>query len=132
MRATTTSCQGRSGRAEAARDAAHELPSDGPVAVEGRIEDRHLEPDDTAAPDRACQDDFELIPTQSAGQPVIHRRHDGVVEDIAVQVDPEATELGAHEPIERVYSGSLHTAGPYGVEIDHRQSGVLDALATCS
>lgn len=72
---------------------------------------------------------FEFFPTQPARQAVIHRRHYGVIENVAVEVDPEAVEFGAKEVLEPVLGGALDSSPPNGGKVDHHDGGVLDTLA---
>ena len=69
------------------------------------------------------------VPGQPAWQPVIHCRHDGVIEHVAVDVDPESFQTGAHEVLNRFSRRALHAPTPNIKKVDHLDRRVLDALA---
>ena len=87
---------------DAASEAADELSRDRPIAVQRWIEDGHLEADGSAAVDGDLEHGFQVAPAQPARQSVVHRRHDGIIENVAVKVHPEALEVGAEKAFDRV------------------------------
>src|SRR6516162_11683280 len=74
-------------------DAPHESAGDRPVRVEGGVEDGDLETDGLARLHESAQDRAELGIAESTGETVVHGRHGGIVENVGVEVDPEAGDL---------------------------------------
>src|SRR5829696_1596824 len=68
------------------------------VGVEGGVEDRDVEAGGVVAGDRRSEDDGQFLPGQTVGKVVIDGGHDGVVEDVDVEVDPEPD--GAAGPLQ--------------------------------
>jgi hypothetical protein len=114
---------------EGAGETADERRGERAVSVERRIENRQLDPDDEPGRHGESDDRLQFSPAQPAGQPVIHGRHDGIIEGIAVDVDPEAVELGRNQALESVRRSSLHSQPAQCRKVDDRDGGVLDALA---
>jgi hypothetical protein len=114
---------------EGATEAADEPLRERTIAVEQRIEDGHLDPDSAPSRHGALDHGLQFAPAQPAGQPVINGRHDGIIERIAVNVDPEAVELGGNKALQGVRRRLLHPPLPQGRKVDHDDGGVLDALA---
>ena len=63
-------------------------------------------------------------------EPVVDCRHDGVVEDVAVDMDPEAVDLGPRQVLDSILGRALHAPLAHLGKIDHADCGVLDALAS--
>jgi hypothetical protein len=93
------------------------------------FEDGDLDADDAAAVDRQSEHCLQFGPAQPVGQPVVHRWHQGVVDGVAVEVDPQAGELGASEAGECVPGGALGSALTDRGQVDDCDRGVLDSLA---
>ena len=100
--------------ADLVQQRANERSSDGAISVERRIEDGDLEPDGNAAVDGHLDQRLQLAPAPPTAESVVDGGHDGVVEGVAVDVDPEAIELGAQELLERVMRRPLRSSLPHG------------------
>lgn len=103
--------------------------SDRAVGVERRVEDGDFEADRPAGCHGELDHRMELVPARATGQSLVHRRHDGVIQDVAVEVDPKAVELRSTQALEGVACGALGASLSHGREIDDGNGGVLDALA---
>src|SRR5262249_11399228 len=64
-------------------------PAVGSVAVDIGIVDRHLQSHRTAGTDCGAQRRYALVPGEAVRPGVVHRRHDRLVEDVGVEMDPE-------------------------------------------
>jgi hypothetical protein len=102
---------------------------DGAVGVERGVEDGDLDADHASAVDGESEHRLQFGPAQPAGQPVVHCWHEGVIEGVAVEVDPHAGELGSHEVGECVSGGVIGSSLPDHRQVDDGDGGVLDALA---
>jgi hypothetical protein len=60
---------------------------------------------------RRAENVFDLNPGESTGQPVVHRRHDGVVEHVGIEVNPEIACALSRSAFERVSRRCRHTTG---------------------
>src|SRR5215211_1915007 len=76
-------------RGESRDQGVDEKAGDPAVGVEGGVEDRDVEAGGVVAGDRRSEDGGQLLPGQAAGEVVVDGGHDGVVEDVDVEVDPE-------------------------------------------
>src|SRR5215831_16316614 len=103
-------------------------PAVGSVAVDIGIVDRHLQSHRTAGTDCGAQRRYALVPGEAVRPGVVHRRHDRLVEDVGVEMDPEtvpraaiagqerqgfAGRSGGAEPMDLFAVGSI-TASEHG------------------
>ena len=102
---------------------------DRPVRVEGRIEDGDLEANGLARIHEGAQDRAQLGGAEPTGQAVVDRRHDGIVQDVGVEVNPEARELAAPEVVERLRGDFLCAERLHRGEVVDLHSGIPDVPA---
>jgi hypothetical protein len=93
---------------EGASKPADERLGERTIAIKHWIEDGDLDPDCAPGVHGELDHRLQFAPAQPAASPVIHGRHDGIIESIAVNVDPEAVELGGNEARQGVRRGPPH------------------------
>jgi hypothetical protein len=114
----------RSGRRRLAadlqrRERVDERASDTALRIEGRIEDRDLDPNRARARHRRAQDSAQLVPAQAVGKAVVDGGHDRVVEHVGVEVDPEAVgTVLALEVRESVAGGTLDSVPAHRRQVE--------------
>jgi hypothetical protein len=81
------------------------------VSIESGVEDRDFEAGGAAAGNRQRQHRGPLIPAQTAGEPIVDCRHDRVVEDIDIGVNPEISRLSRYSSPNRM-NGRRSVSGP--------------------
>jgi hypothetical protein len=94
----------------------------------GRVEDGDVDTDGPSGCNREPDHRLELVPAQATRKPIVHGRHRGVIQRVAVHVDPESVELRSNKALERARRGGGHSLVPHGREVDHEDCGVFDAL----
>src|SRR5215813_11847064 len=138
---TTTSSMGAGVRGLCAKRLAHggrKTPAVGSVAVDIGIVDRHLQSHRTAGTDCGAQRRYALVPGEAVRPGVVHRRHDRLVEDVAVEMDPKTVPRAAIAGQERQgFAGRSGGAEPMDLfAIDNQNVGrkllTATAFAVCS
>src|SRR3954454_18552145 len=71
----------------------HKPGSEIPAWVKFRVEDRELQALGAAGAHRRSNDRGEFLPRESVRLAIVHGRHQRVVENVGVDVDPETVEL---------------------------------------
>lgn len=70
----------------------------------------------------------QLIPAEAAGEAIVDRRHD-FVERIAVDMYPEAAEVCADEPGDRIIDGLFDASVADELAVEDGDAAVFDAAA---
>ena len=113
---------------DAAGDELGELAGDAPVRVEVRVEDCHVQAAGVWPAEQALQQLSRFIPAQAAWVAVVDGGHDGVIEDIHVEVHPETLQSwpghGGQRPVEDQRDGP----GAQVPVVQHGDTAVPDVL----
>src|SRR5690349_17214005 len=76
------------------------------VRIKGGVIDCDFDPDSLVAFEGRTQNRFEILAGQAAGNAKVHGGHDGVVETIGIDMDPESVEVAAAQMLNRCFSGA--------------------------
>src|SRR5262249_50959722 len=94
------------------------------------IEDSDVEADRSARSNRDLKDRCQFLPRQPARHAVVNSRHDRVIEHISIEVHPDADDLGSGQLLDGAMDYFACAAFANLGEIDNRNRGVFDTLAT--
>jgi len=75
-----------------------QLACAGAIGVEPRVVDSELHPERARMARERSEERGQLVDAGPARRRRVHRRHDAGVENVGVDVDPEACEVGARDP----------------------------------
>ena len=114
---------------DAARDELGELAGDAAVGVEVRVEDRHVQAAGAWPAEQALQQPSRFVPAQAAWVAVVDGGHDGVVEDIDVEVHPVTLELRLGHGGQRSVEDRRDGPGAQVPVVQHGDAAVPDVLA---
>lgn len=81
------------GSAQTSADCLDKVPGDAAVPIEFRIEDSDVHSGCPAGGHGGAENGGKLIERQSARHTIVDRRHDGVVQHVGIEVNPEAGEM---------------------------------------
>ncbi len=120
-----------SGGLQCCREALDESACDRAVWIEGGVVDGDVDPDRTRTCAGGPQDHFEFLPAQTAREPIVDGRHHGVIEHVAVEMDPEPIQLGLLKDVERQACDTPHPEPSHVDQVDDVDQRVFNALAAC-
>lgn len=114
---------------DAAGDEVRQAPGDPPARVEPRVEDRDLQATCSVTGEEAAEHLCGLLPADAAWVAVVHGWHQGVIENVDVEMHPESFKVRAGDRGQRLLKS---TAGARLAElgkVNDRDGCAPDMLA---
>jgi hypothetical protein len=102
---------------------------DAGVGVEPRVEDRDLQAARSVTGEEAAEDLCGLLPGEAAGVAVVHGWHQGVIENIDVEMHPESFKVRLGEGGQRLLKSRAGACLPDLGQVNDGDGGAPDVLA---
>ena len=99
------------------------------AGVEPRVEDRDLQAACSVTGEEAAEDLCGLLPGEAAGVAVVHGWHQGIIENIDVEMHPESFEVRLGEGGQRLFKNAAGACLPDLGEVSDGDGGAPDVLA---
>lgn len=113
---------------DTAGDEVSEALGDAAVGVEPRIEDCDLQSACSVAGEQAAEYFCGFLPGDAVWVPVVHGWHQGVVEDVDVEMHPEPVKIRLGERGQRLAKSMTGACGPDFGEVDNGDGSAPDVL----
>src|SRR5580704_3616948 len=114
---------------DAAGAEVRQAPGDPPAGVEPRVEDRDLQATCSVTGEEAAEDLCGLLPGKAAGVAVVHGWHQGVIENIDVEMYPESFKVRAGDRGQRLAKSTAGACLADLGEVNDGDGGAPDVLA---
>ena len=110
-------------------DEVRQALGDPPAGVEPRVEDRDLQAACSITGEEAAEDLRGLLPGNAARVAVVHGRHQGIIENIDVEMHPESFKFRLGYGGQRPFKNTAGACLPDLREVNDGDGGAPDVLA---